>query len=97
MALLNTSTPDVCGPEDQLEEEPYLYGFVWSVTRRTNTIVRVTWAINAAGGDAAPATHALGGVTYNLLTTSIDRGYGKPNGHFTAIYRKEGTWTPVIP
>lgn len=97
MAFLNTLTPDVFGPEPQVEEEPYLYGFVWTVTRRTNLQLRVTWAINASGGESPPSTWSLDGDTYDLVSGSVDRGYGKPNGHYTAVYRKEGTWTPVIP
>ena len=89
--------PDVFGPEDQDEEKPYRYGFTMTVTRRTNLLLRVTWPIDNTGGESAPATWTLGANTYQKLGTSVDRGYGKVQGHFTATYRKEGTWTPVIP
>ena len=89
--------PDIFGPEPQVEEEPYLYGFVWTVTRRTNNILRVTWAIDNTGGESPASTYSHGGVTYDLVSGSVERGYSKTQGTFTAVYRKLGTWTPVIP
>jgi hypothetical protein len=97
MAFLDSSHPDIFGPEAQVEEEPYLYGFVWSYTTRTNQVLRVVWAINATGSEAPPATWTVGADTYRLLSTSVDRGYGVPLGKYTAIYRLDGTWTPVAP
>jgi hypothetical protein len=92
MAFLDSDAPDVFGPESQVEEEPY----VWGLLRRTNSTVRVVWAIDASGGESPPSTHTIGANTYNLLSTSVDRGYGQPLGQYTAIYRKEGTWAPVV-
>jgi hypothetical protein len=97
MAFLNSANPDVCGPEPTVEEEPYLYGFVWTVTRRTNNLLRVTWAIDASGGESPASTYNHGGVTYDLVAGSVDRAYSKALGTYTALYRKEGTWTPVVP
>jgi hypothetical protein len=97
MAFINALTFDVFGPDPSVEEEPYLLGFVWTVTRRTNYQVRVTWPIDATGSESPPATWTVGADTYTLLSGATDRGYGRKTGHYTAIYRKEGTWTPVIP
>jgi hypothetical protein len=95
MAFLDATNHDTFGPEDQVEEEIVTLHFAWSLYRRTNKTLRLVWAIDKSGGESPPATHAVGADTYTLLSTSVDRGYGQPLGHFTAIYRKEGTWAAV--
>ena len=101
MAFIPNGGYCVFGPELSVEEEPYLFvsivGFTWSVTRRTTSTMRVVFPINASGGEELSSTWTVGSDTYSLLSTSVDRGYGKPTGTLTAIYRKEGAWTPVIP
>jgi hypothetical protein len=99
MAFLDATNHDTFGPEDQIEERPFyivtIVGVFSGIERRSNKTLRLVWAINASGGESPPSTHTSGADTYTLLSTSVDRSYGQPLGHYTAIYRKEGTWAAV--
>jgi hypothetical protein len=95
MAFLSAS-PDEFGPFDEVETEyGWGPGFVWTPKERTNKTYRVTWPIDAAGGESPPATWTVGADTYRLRSAGPERGYGKPTGHFTAVYWKKGTWAWV--
>ena len=101
MAFLNTSTPDLFGPEPNVEEEPFTYSFgaitVNTKRRRTVYTLRVTWAIDNLGGEVPPSTQSSGGNTYDLVSGRVERGCAKPNGHYTALYRYETSWVVLTP
>lgn len=91
-------TPHVVGPLLQIQEEPvskggYIGGSpTFGYRTRTTTEYRLTWPIDAAGGDSVPATWAT---DHRLVSTSVDLPYAALAGTITAVYRHEGDWTYV--
>jgi len=89
------ATPHVAGPNPRVEEEYGFYGFVWTLKRRTNLELRLTWAVGEGGTDQPPTTYVFDSVTYTLVTGDDGRGHGDATGVCTAIYRKLGSWAWV--
>lgn len=89
--------PDLSGPVPEVEVGwGWGPGLIWTQKERITYLYYVTWPITENGGtDAAPSTQSVGGNTYRLRNAHVNRGYGKVQGTYTAVYQYRGSWAWV--